>query len=141
MCARKQIRACLGPVDRNSSGRCNSATIGDQHHVRCHDVHELLQVSGSQCGEEALYDCLLLRRAHLEPRPPSRHMLACPKGDLSHRGLDFPAAGAISACGISKTWWSTNTARSMGASVSSTVNSRDRDALRELDILGEHRGS
>ena len=92
MCARKQIRDCLGPVDRNSSG------------------------------------------------PPSRHMLACPKGDLTHRGLDFPAAGAISACGISKTWWSTNTARSMGECFQHGQH-RDRDALRELDILGEHRGS
>lgn len=40
--AREQLRHWFGPVDQSGSGGYEPATIGDQDHVRCHDLHQLL---------------------------------------------------------------------------------------------------
>ena len=37
-----------------------ATTIGDQHHVRCHDLHQVQQLPGSQRGQEPLHHGLLL---------------------------------------------------------------------------------
>ncbi len=67
---------------------------------------------------------LLLGPADLHPRPPGRDVLARPVGHLpDRRRRSCRPRTAISSYGTSKTSRSTNTARSVGVSVSSTVSS------------------
>ena len=127
-------------IGRRAAPRTESAAVGDGDHVGREHVHQPLQVARVERREEPLDDLLAARRGR--PCTRGRRAATCSfarwaicrtaAGDLS-------TASAISSYGTSNTSRSTNTARSVGAERLEHGQHRDRDALGELDVVGDIR--
>ncbi len=135
--AGEQRRDGLGPVDRSQDGGRDAAAICDQDDFGRHDLHQLLQPPGSQRGEEPLDHGLLLGSAHAHARPPSGHVLACPPRDLPHRGRGLrDGFGDLAVRHLEDL--AEHEHRPLGRRERLQHGQhRDRDALGELDVLGD----
>ena len=124
-------------MDRGQGSGREPAAVGDQDHVRCQDVHQLLQLPGAQRGQEPLHHGVLLGPAHPHPRLAGRHVLAGPPRDLPHRPRGLPDGRGDLAVGQVEDL-AEHEHRPLGRPERFQHGQhRDRDALRELDVLGD----
>ena len=102
--------------------RDQAASVGDDDDVGREHVEETVKVTVSDGGEEPVHDLLVLRRADWNPRASSRDMFASPVRESGGRRRGLPDRLRDLVVGGLEHLGSTNTARSAGPRVSSTVS-------------------
>jgi len=127
-------------VNRLQDRRDDAAPVRDQDHATGHDAQQVLQPPGIQRGQEPLRHGLPFPAADLHPRPTGGHVLARAPGDLSHRGRRFADGLGDLRIGHIEDLAKHEHGPLDGCERLEHGQHRDRDALREFEVLG-HTGT